>query len=157
MGLRSGDIVGESFDDVTYEDGAGPWLLRVTYGLLFFLVIGVILFDIVTGIIIDRFSALRQDSAERDKYFLEVPRSSLPRVFPRTFSNPQWLFAPSQTSIISNITRSDCEEHHLKFSDVIKPGLEDIIECTVQRNFEEFATLGYCRNLYDQICKIANY
>lgn len=42
-------------------------------------------------------------------------------------------------------------------SDVIKPGLADIIECTVQRNFKEFATLGYCRNLYDQICKIANY
>ena len=27
-----------------------------------------------------------------------------------------------QTSIISNINRSDCEEHHMKFSDVVEPG-----------------------------------
>ena len=91
VGLRSGDIVGESFDDVTYEDGAGPWLLRVTYGLLFFLVIGVILFDIVTGIIIDKFSALREETAVREKYFLEVLRFSFRAPFPTHSLKPSML------------------------------------------------------------------
>ena len=39
------------------------------FGLLFFFVLGVILFDIVTGIIIDTFGALREATAERISYF----------------------------------------------------------------------------------------
>ena len=34
----------------------------------FFFVLGVILFDIVTGIIIDTFGALREETANRDSY-----------------------------------------------------------------------------------------
>jgi len=63
-GLRSGDIV-DGFDDMTYQDGLGPWFDRIVYALAFFLVIGVILFDIVTGIIIDTFSSLREETAAR--------------------------------------------------------------------------------------------
>lgn len=33
-GLRSGDIVGDSFDDVTYEDGLGPYGYRIVYALV---------------------------------------------------------------------------------------------------------------------------
>ena len=65
VGLRSGDIVDASFDDLTYRDGIYPWFGRIVYGLAFFLVIGVILFDIVTGIIIDTFGSMREELAKR--------------------------------------------------------------------------------------------
>merc|ERR1712046_382244 len=54
-------------DVVTFEDGL-TYADRVLYGLLFFLVVGVILFDIVTGIIIDKFSAMREADLERDAW-----------------------------------------------------------------------------------------
>jgi len=67
VGLRSGDIAGDAMDVVTFEDGL-TYADRVLYGLLFFLVVGVILFDIVTGIIIDKFSAMREADLERDAW-----------------------------------------------------------------------------------------
>ena len=47
---------GDSFDDMTYQDGLGPWFQRIIFALAFFLIIGVILFDIVTGTVVDKFS-----------------------------------------------------------------------------------------------------
>merc|ERR1711907_532490 len=37
--------------------------------MMFFLVVGVVLFDIVTGIILDKFGELREDTAARADYF----------------------------------------------------------------------------------------
>lgn len=67
QGLRSGDIVDAAFDTTTYQDGL-TYADRVVFGLMFFLVVGVILFDIVTGIIIDTFSALREEKGETMSY-----------------------------------------------------------------------------------------
>jgi hypothetical protein len=63
-GMRNGDIVADAMDDATYQDGR-TYADRMVFGLFFFLVVGVILFDIVTGIIIDTFSALRELKNER--------------------------------------------------------------------------------------------
>ena len=52
-------------DGLTYAD-------RVLWGLLFFLVVGVILFDIVTGIIIDKFSELRERTLHRFRTLRDV-------------------------------------------------------------------------------------
>lgn len=41
--------------------------------------------------------------------------------------------------------------------DPCKPGLSKIIENIVNVNHSDFATLEYCRELYERICKIANY
>ena len=69
-GLRSGDIVDAAFDDFTFKDGEGAaWAWKIMYGLLFFLIIGVILFDIVTGIIIDTFGMLREELQARNTIF----------------------------------------------------------------------------------------
>ena len=64
-GLRTGDIVGATFDDITYADKTMTYFGRIIFGLAFFLVIGVILFDIITGIIIDKFSELREQTTKR--------------------------------------------------------------------------------------------
>ena len=47
QGLRSGDIVDAAFDTTTFDDGL-TYADRVVFGLMFFLIVGVILFDIVT-------------------------------------------------------------------------------------------------------------
>ena len=49
-GLRTGDIVDSSMDNTFFQDGQSH-IDRVIFGLAFFLVLGVILFDIVTGIV----------------------------------------------------------------------------------------------------------
>ena len=66
-GLRSGDIVDAAMDSSYFTYGQRH-VDRVIFGLLFFFVLGVILFDIVTGIIIDTFGALREATAERISY-----------------------------------------------------------------------------------------
>ena len=38
-GLRSGDIV-DGFDDMTYQDGLGPWFDRIIYALAFHVDVG---------------------------------------------------------------------------------------------------------------------
>ena len=68
QGLRSGDIVDAVFDSASFENGLS-YADRVVFGMMFFLVVGVILFDIVTGIILDKFGELREDSAARADYF----------------------------------------------------------------------------------------
>ena len=49
-GLRTGDIVDSSMDDSFFQDGQSH-IDRAIFGLAFFLVLGVILFDIATGIV----------------------------------------------------------------------------------------------------------
>jgi len=68
QGLRSGDIVDAVFDSASFENGLS-YADRVVFGMMFFLVVGVVLFDIVTGIILDKFGELREDSAARADYF----------------------------------------------------------------------------------------
>ena len=63
-GMRTGDIVSGAIDEATYQDGR-TYADRMVYGIFFFLIVGVILFDIVTGVIIDTFSALRELKNER--------------------------------------------------------------------------------------------
>jgi drug/metabolite transporter (DMT)-like permease len=92
-GLRSGDIVDAAFDDLTYRDNIMGYFGRIVFGLSFFLVIGVILFDIVTGIIIDKFGELREQTATR----LEKIKNS---------------------TFIADIERSTCDENGLDFDDI---------------------------------------
>ena len=70
-GLRTGDIIDSSMDDAFFGDGQ-MYIDRVIFGLVFFLVLGVILFDIVTGIIIDKFGELREQTNSRNEYFLNT-------------------------------------------------------------------------------------
>merc|ERR1719181_1572383 len=67
MGLPSGDIVDASYDTATYRDGL-TYADRVVFGLMFFFAVGVILFDIVTGIILDTFGSLREEKADQMEY-----------------------------------------------------------------------------------------
>lgn len=86
---------------MTYEDGYKAWGARVVYGFLFFLIIGVLLFNIVTGIIIDKFSALREEADERTEFF-------------------------KTTSMISDLTRADYDEHNLNFDELTKTHQSEI-------------------------------
>ena len=92
-GLRSGDIVDAAFDDLTYRDNMMAYFGRIVFGLAFFLVIGVILFDIITGIIIDKFGELREQTAVR-----------LERIKNSTF--------------IADIERNTCDENGLDFDEI---------------------------------------
>jgi hypothetical protein len=65
VGMRSGDM-GEVLNEVDTGDSAG-FRTRIIYDLSFFLILGVLLFDMVTGIILDTFGALREEVAERDE------------------------------------------------------------------------------------------
>jgi hypothetical protein len=47
------------------EDGGGVWGTRIAFDLLFYIVIGVLLSNIVTGIILDTFGEMRSAAAER--------------------------------------------------------------------------------------------
>merc|ERR1719198_1563614 len=85
IGMRTGDIVGNAMDSVSYQDGL-TYADRVLFGIVFFFLLGVILFDIVTGLIIDTFSNLREDTANRLAYMLN-------------------------TAFISDLERADYEEH----------------------------------------------
>ena len=89
VGMRTGDISGNAMDGVTFQDGL-VYADRVLFGLVFFLFLGVILFDIVTGIIIDTFGSLREETATRLDYL-------------------------SNTAFISDIERSAYEENGPEF------------------------------------------
>merc|ERR1719198_294038 len=71
IGMRTGDIVGNAMDSISYEDGLS-YADRVLFGIVFFFLLGVILFDIVTGIIIDTFSSLREETVNRMNYMLNT-------------------------------------------------------------------------------------
>ena len=93
VGLRSSDIVDAAFDEVTWEDGFEAYMWRVMYGLFFFLLVGVILFNIVAGIIIDKFSEMREEQERRSNFF-------------------------KTTNIISGLTTNQCEEKDISFDDL---------------------------------------
>merc|ERR1712054_105216 len=89
-GLRSQDIVGESFDNDSYHSGAG-YADRVLFALAFFFIVGVILFDVVTGVILDQFGSLREETNARMDFF-------------------------QNTAFISGIEKGQYEEVHPSFS-----------------------------------------
>jgi len=63
VGMREGDmdaILGES-DDAS----SNTQVNRMIFDLSFFIILGVLLFDMVTGVILDTFGALREEIAER--------------------------------------------------------------------------------------------
>lgn len=65
-GLRSGDIVDAAFTEMHWNHPSMiAWIGRIGYAFSFFFVVGVILFNIVAGIIIDAFGGLRELQAER--------------------------------------------------------------------------------------------
>ena len=60
LGIRTGDIA-EVLDDPDESN----YTTRMLFDLSFFLILGILLFDMVTGIILDTFGALREEVAER--------------------------------------------------------------------------------------------
>ena len=54
----------EVVDAVSNKDG-GTFLKRVLYDMTFFVWVGVLLFNVITGLVVDAFGALRMESAER--------------------------------------------------------------------------------------------
>lgn len=94
VGLRTGDIVGNGMDLITYKEGS-TYADRILFGLCFYLILGVILFDIITGVILDQFSILREIGNER-QHFLD------------------------HTAFISHIPRNEYEEisQSFKFSEL---------------------------------------
>ena len=50
-------------DNVDNRDS--HYLLRVGFDMLFFVVVGIILFNVITGLMVDTFSSLREEAAER--------------------------------------------------------------------------------------------
>jgi hypothetical protein len=62
MGLT--DPATQGMDGVTYKDGTG-WVSRIIFDLSFFIILGVLLFDMVTGIIVDTFGELRGEAESR--------------------------------------------------------------------------------------------
>jgi len=61
-GTRYGDI-GDIMTDFSHDDG--DYYGRIFFLLAFFVILGVLLFNIITGIILDTFSSLREKTAEK--------------------------------------------------------------------------------------------
>jgi hypothetical protein len=66
IGMRTGDIDEAMGDAADPGDFGAGFNQRMIYDLSFFIILGVLLFDMVTGIILDAFSALREEIAERE-------------------------------------------------------------------------------------------
>ena len=66
-GWRSGDIASAMDANNYAEDGPYKWGSRIVFDVVFFLVVGLILSNIVSGIILDTFGALREESNERSR------------------------------------------------------------------------------------------
>lgn len=56
--------MGEVVDNVSNSDG-NTYLARVLYDLIFWVWVGILLFNIITGLIVDTFSSLREEANER--------------------------------------------------------------------------------------------
>ena len=89
LGMRSGDIVDSAMDTVSYKDGV-VWYHLMLFSLAFFIIIGVIMMNIVTGITIDTFVELREEVKERLEYL-------------------------QNTSFVSDIERSEYDELGIDF------------------------------------------
>jgi len=92
-GIRTGDI-GSLMTGTSHEDGE-VYIQRIIFMLLFFIILGALLFNMVTGIIVDTFSSLREETATR----LEKLKSE---------------------SFISGISRDMYDQMGLKFDDLIQ-------------------------------------
>ena len=78
VGLREGDM-DAILDDADRSD-AKAWRNRIIYDLTFFVILGVLLFDVVTGIILDTFGELREEvNVRKDKIENESFVSGLSR------------------------------------------------------------------------------
>jgi hypothetical protein len=62
--VRAGDIA-EIMTDISPDQGS-HYFARLAFDMLFFIVLGVLLFDMVTGIIVDTFVSLREETVERE-------------------------------------------------------------------------------------------
>jgi hypothetical protein len=92
MGLRTGDIVDVAFTDVTWNYPSMPaWIGRIIYAFSFFFVVGVILFNIVAGIIIDAFGGLREKAQERQALLRN--ESFIAGIERSTYEENGWHFA----------------------------------------------------------------
>jgi len=92
-GIRSGDI-GSLMTGTTHDEGS-VYVQRILFMLAFFIILGALLFNMVTGIIVDTFSSLREETASR-------------------------LEKMNTESFISGISREDYEEAGLKFEKLIE-------------------------------------
>lgn len=63
--VRAGDIA-EIMDEFSPSDGS-VYYSRLLFDMLFFIILGVLLFDMVTGIIVDTFVALREETSAREE------------------------------------------------------------------------------------------
>ena len=64
VGVPAGTI-SDLMTEVTVYDGEEYWS-RVAYDLIFFVWMGVLLFNVITGLMVDTFGALREESNERE-------------------------------------------------------------------------------------------
>ena len=62
--VRAGDIA-EIMTDISPDQGS-HYFIRMVFDMLFFIILGVLLFDMVTGIIVDTFVSLREETVERE-------------------------------------------------------------------------------------------
>lgn len=63
-GVRAGDIA-EIMTDIS-PDQNHHYFARILFDMAFFIILGVLLFDMVTGIIVDTFVSLREETVERE-------------------------------------------------------------------------------------------
>jgi hypothetical protein len=63
--VRAGDIA-EIMQEISPEQG-DHYYKRLVFDMLFFVILGVLLFDMVTGIIVDTFVSLREETCEREE------------------------------------------------------------------------------------------
>ena len=68
FGLQEGGNLAPIMEGANF-DGSGDYFSRMIYDLLFFIWVGVLLFNIITGLILDAFSSQRQRSESRNDIF----------------------------------------------------------------------------------------
>ena len=73
VGVRTGDLSGAAMaplaweDGTSYGEGGASFADRTVFGVAFFLVVGVVFFDLCLGVVADAFSRLREREHAREK------------------------------------------------------------------------------------------
>merc|ERR1711871_92764 len=68
LGVRNGGGIGDSMHEYSAWTQTEPWLTKnFLYDWMFFVIVNIILLNIVFGIIIDTFAALRDEKMDKDK------------------------------------------------------------------------------------------